>query len=199
MKLSRIFAVANQLMNRLKFHLFKWFRPVMVGKYKRTDGTRLPRTRVSNTTVIQGEKGLNIADNVFIGHFNFIDAGNGLYIETGCQITNYVSILTHSSHKAIRLYGAKYGQVGPMKAYGEGKVFIGKYTFVGPHSVIMPGTTIRKGSLVSAFSMVKGEFPEFSIIAGNPAKVVGDTREMDKQYLKEHPELKDYYYEWAKD
>ena len=85
-----------------------------------------------------------------------------------------------------------------MKGYVKGSVFIGKYTFIGPHSVIMPGTKIGKGSIVSAYSMVKGDFPEFSIIAGNPAKVVGNTRNIDGPFLQANPELRTFYEEWAK-
>jgi acetyltransferase-like isoleucine patch superfamily enzyme len=85
-----------------------------------------------------------------------------------------------------------------MKGYMRGSVHIGKYTFVGPHSVIMPGTKIGKGSIVAAYSMVKGEFPDFSIIAGTPAKVIGDTRKVDEPYLMANPELQKYYDEWAK-
>lgn len=169
----------------------------MVGRFRRYDGVKLKRTRVSNTVSLSGYENFHIEDNVYIGHYNFIDASNHLTIEEGCQITNFVSILTHSSHVAIRLYGKQYNKVGPMKAYGTGPVKIGKYTFIGPHSIIMPNTTIGKGSLISAYSYVKGDFPDFSIIAGNPAKIVGDTREMDKAYLEEYPELQSFYNEWA--
>jgi acetyltransferase-like isoleucine patch superfamily enzyme len=185
------------LKDRILYRILKHFKPVMVGGYKRADGTWLKQTRIGSTVVIVGKQNFNVADNVFIGHHNFIDASNGIEIGTGCQITNFVSLLTHSSHKAIRLYGSQYNKVGPMIAYGEGSVSIGRYTFIGPHSVIMPGTSIGKGSIVSAFSLVKGTFPDFAILAGNPATVVGDTREMDAKYLNENPGLKQYYDEWA--
>ncbi|MCR9172248.1 MAG: acyltransferase [bacterium] len=182
---------------RILFRLRKWQQPVMVGNYKRYDGKKLPLTRVSTSTVIQGAERFDVANNVFIGHFNFIDATFGLKIEEGCQITNYVSLLTHSSHDAIRLYGAHYGKVGQMQAYNEGEVVIGKYTFIGPHTVVMPNSKIGKGSLIAAYSFVQGDFPDFSIIAGNPAKVVGDTRKKDETLLEKHPELRQYYNEWA--
>jgi acetyltransferase-like isoleucine patch superfamily enzyme len=168
----------------------------MVGRYRRYDGKILPKTRVSNTTYIGDSKKLDIEDNVFIGHFNFIDASNGIKIGEGCQITNYISIITHSSHISIRLYGKSYNTVKDMKGYVKGSVEIGKYTFIGPHSLIMPGTKIGKGCVVSAFSYVKGNFPEYSIIAGNPAKVIGDTRKLDEPFLNENPELMQYYNEW---
>jgi acetyltransferase-like isoleucine patch superfamily enzyme len=63
----------------------------------------------------------------------------------------------------------------------------------------MPNTTIGKGCIVNAYSYVKGDFPDFSIIAGNPAKIIGDTRTLDAQYLEDYPELKELYYEWNKE
>jgi hypothetical protein len=42
-------------------------------------------------------------------------------------------------------------------------------------------------------------FPDYSIIAGNPAKIVGDTRTKDTEILNSHPELKKYYDEWTKE
>lgn len=168
----------------------------MVKIWRGRNGKRLSNTRISNTTYIGSPEKLNCEDHVFIGHFNFLDASNGLTIEEGCQITNYVSILTHSSHISIRLYGKNY-KGGDMIGFMKGAVSIGKYTFVGPHTVIMPNVKIGKGCIVSAFSLLKGEFPDFSIISGNPAKVVGDTREMDADFLRDNPELIQQYSEWV--
>lgn len=185
------------MFHRLKYHLFKWFSPVMVGRFRDAKGRSLPLTRISNTTYIGHREKLDIANNVFIGHYNFIDASCGLTIKTGCQITNYISIITHSSHVSIRLYGKEYTNHKDLKGYIKGSVHIGEYTFIGPHCVIMPGTRIGKGCLISAYSYVKGEFPDFSVIAGNPAKVISDTRTLDKPYLDSNPELKELYNEWA--
>lgn len=188
----------GKIIRRLKFQRWSSFKAdVYPMKISPFDGRRLVNTRVSNTCSLVSMEHLNIQDNVFIGHFNFIEASNGITIEEGCQITNYISIITHSSHISIRLYGKQYAGLD-MKGYVKGSVFIGKYTFIGPHSVIMPGTKIGKGSIVSAYSMVKGEFPEFSIIAGNPAKVVGNTRNIDGPFLQANPELRTFYEEWAK-
>ena len=142
----------------------------------------LKDTRIGSTTAIVGKSGLTFEDNVFVGQFNFIEATNGIKIEEGCQITNYCSILTHSSHNAIRLYGDAYRTMKNPVEYTKGSVHIGKYTFVGPYSLIMPGTIIGKGSIVTAYSNVKGTFPDFSIIGGNPAMVIGDTRDKDDGY-----------------
>ena len=86
-----------------------------------------------------------------------------------------------------------------MVGYGKGSVEIGKYSFIGPNSIIAAGTSIGKGSIVAAYSYVKGKFPDFSIISGNPAEVTGSTKDMDQEYLRDHPELLTLYNSWASD
>lgn len=192
--MSIIIRVIRNLQNRA----LALVKPVMIYGYKRSDGVKLKRTRYGSTTIFQGKENLTIEDNVFINHYCFIDGSNGLTISEGCQICSWVSLLTHSSHISIRLYGKHY-KGADMKGYVKGSVAIGAYTFIGPHAIVMPGTKIGKGSIVAAYSYVKGEFPPFSIIAGNPAKLIGDTRNTDKNYLDKDNELNDYYQEWAKD
>ncbi len=171
--------------------------PAMIWGYTDASGRKLPQVRISNTTYLGNPENLQLGNHVFIGHFSMIDASNGLTIEEGCQITNYVSILTHSSHISIRLYGNAYTGRQNHAGYVKGSVVIGKYSFIGPHTVIMPGTTIGKGCMVSAYSYVNGAFPDFSIIAGNPAVVTGDTRKLDQPYLDLDPVLKKWYNQWS--
>jgi acetyltransferase-like isoleucine patch superfamily enzyme len=172
--------------------------PAMIYQFK-LHGKSIPYTRVGSSTVLIGTEKLTLSQHVFIGHFNFIEASNGIVIHEGVQITNYCSIISHSSHKSIRLYGYEYAKVSNPLGYVKGSVEIGAFTFIGPHSTIMPSTKIGKGSIVSAYSFVKGDFPDFSVISGNPAKVIGDTRTMDQKYLDEFPELQKTYTAWAKE
>ncbi|HEY1090316.1 MAG TPA: acyltransferase [Burkholderiaceae bacterium] len=156
----------------------------------------LPHTRIAPSTCIEGEAGLQLADHVFIGQFNFIDAHAGVTIGEGVQITNFVSIVTHSSHRAIRLLGRRYAtQTGTPPGYVKAPIHIGAYSFIGPHSLIEPGARIGRGCLVCAYAQVRGEVPDFAIVAGQPAVVVGDVRERDAELLKQHPELAAHYQE----
>jgi acetyltransferase-like isoleucine patch superfamily enzyme len=169
----------------------------MVWGFVRGDGEFLPNTRISNTSDIFARERLHIGDHVFIGHFSVLDATYGLSIGEGCQIGFFTGIFTHSSHAAIRLYGRSYASVAEKKAYFTDPVEIGAYCFVGAHATLLPGTSLGKGSIVSAYSMVSGKHPDFSILAGQPARVVGDTRRMDARLLREHPELQAHYLAWA--
>ncbi len=188
----------TKITNRIRYTLNTFFQPQMIYGYTSPNGVKLPNTRVSNTSVLENARYLELEDNVFIGHYNFIEASHHIRIREGCQITNYISILTHSSHQSIRLYGREYRNFSDLIGYVTGSVEIGAYSFVGPHCIIMPGTKIGKGSLVAAYSYVSGEFTDFAVIAGNPARVVGDTRVSDEVMLEKYPELKEYYTAWAK-
>ncbi len=188
---SRIWV--RQLKNGLKRLSLK---PVMLYGYRRFDGTFLHHTRVSSAAHIGDGKNFMVGDHVYIGPFNFIDTFRKVTIGEGCQVTGFVSILTHSSHRAIRLYGRAYVEEKDLGEYGDGEVTIGPYTFVGPFSVIMPGTRIGKGCVVSAHSYVRGDVPDFAVVRGAPAAVVGDTRDGDRAVLAGRPDLAAYYRAW---
>jgi acetyltransferase-like isoleucine patch superfamily enzyme len=175
--------------------------PRMVYGQRSGDGRWRPHSRVSTHSRIDGRDGLRLGDHVFIGHFNHLDASAGLTIGDGCQITNHVSVLTHSSHRALRLMREAYwGDPAPV-GMERGAVVIGAWTFVGPHSVIAPGARIGRGVLVRAYSLVRGEVPDFAVVEGRPARVVGDTRERDRDWLAAHagefdPALADAWAAW---
>ena len=187
-------AVLNRWRRRLWHALF--YR--MVFGERDREGRTLAHTRIAPSTCIEGEAGLQLADHVFIGQFNFLDATAGLSIGEGVQITNFVSIVTHSSHRAIRLLGRSYaGHAGPKPGYISAPVSIGPYSFIGPHSLIEAGTRIGKGVVVCAYGQVRGEVPDFAIMAGAPARQVGDVRASDERLLAQHPELRPHYEAWA--
>ena len=156
-------------------------KPEIIG-YKDSENTG-----VSNMTHVSNKQNVSIGKNVFIGHFNYIDGYRKVVIEEGCQITNHVSIVTHSSHNTIRLQYLNKDK--------SGEVYIGKNTYVGANAVIMPGSKIGKGCIVSAFSFVKGDFPDYSILRGQPARVIGSTKEIDAVFLEKYPEYLEFYYD----
>ena len=161
-------------------------------------GRYLPHTRIAPSTCIEHPDQLQLADHVYIGPFNFIEASGGINIGEGVQITHHVSIVSHSSHRAQRLLGRAYvGWAGPRPGWVAGAVQIGPYCFIGPHSLIEAGSRLGRGCIVRAGSVLRGDYPEFSVIAGNPAAVMGDAREGDARWLAAQPELRAHYQAWA--
>jgi acetyltransferase-like isoleucine patch superfamily enzyme len=188
-------------LNRLRRRwLRRWIWQPVFGEQQ---GTRLlPHTRISSASVIEHEDKLILGDNVFIGAFNFIEASGGITIEEGVQITSHCTIVTHSSHRSQRLLGPGYvtwpvPEGGARPGWIAGPIHIGAYSFVGPHSLIEANTRIGRGTLVCAGSFVRGSFPDYAILEGRPARVVGDSRRADEQALVRHPELQVLYDAWT--
>jgi len=186
---------ASYIKNKIKLFILKTGNPRVLRV--KINGKQL---YLSNTVAISDIDKIEFGDNIFINHQSVLDGFNGIKIGSYCQICVNVGIYTHSSHNSIRLYGDSYFEIPFNNHLGriKGSVEIGPFCFVGPNSLIMPNTKIGKGCIITAYSYVKGDFPDYSIIGGNPAKVIGDTREQDKKLLEKHPELKEYYYEKEK-
>lgn len=156
------------------------------------------RIFISNFLDVTHWSKFNVGNNVFIWHFTILDTYNGLTIGDDCQIGTRVGIFTHSSHHSIRYYNKEYHDTNFFEHKGrvKGSVEIGKNTFVGANSIIMPNTRVGQGCIISAFSYVQGNFEDFSIIAGNPAKRVGDVRKVDYKFLKLNPEFEKAYLDY---
>ncbi len=161
-------------------------------------GTPLPHTRISPSSFIEHEERLQLADHVYIGPFNWLDASGGLRLDEGVQITSHVSIVTHSSHRSIRLMGRLYATDEPERpGWVSAPVHIGAYCFIGPHVLIEAGTVLGRGCIVRAGSVVRGQFPEHAVIDGRPAVVVGDAREGDAPWLASQPRWRAPHEAWA--
>jgi acetyltransferase-like isoleucine patch superfamily enzyme len=52
------------------------------------------------------------------------------------------------------------------------EIHVGEDCWIGGNVTILPGVTIGRGSVVGAGSVVTKSVPEFSVVAGNPAKVI---------------------------
>jgi acetyltransferase-like isoleucine patch superfamily enzyme len=188
--------VFKRFCNKIQYEFLKRIKPEMIG-YRLFNSQKIRNTRLSNLSHISNKENIRIGNNVFVGHFNYIDGFGKVSIGNGVQITNYISVLTHSSHDSIRLYGEHYSEYHGKSMTGlrSGDVEIGEYSFIGPHSTIMPGSKIGKGSIVSAYSLVDGVFGDYSIIRGVPAKIVGNVRDRDIEYLKNNYNLRATYFD----
>jgi acetyltransferase-like isoleucine patch superfamily enzyme len=185
--------------SRLLHPLRALFAPRMHYGVRSGDGTWRPHSRIGSATAIESPRGLVLGDHVFIGHFNYIDASGGLRIDDGVQITNHVSVLTHSTHRALRLEReAFWGHAQPAGVVRESTT-IGAWTFIGPHCTVAPGARIGRGVLVRSHSYVAGTVPDFAIVEGQPARVVGDVRDGDRRWLDAHvPDRREAYEAWLR-
>ena len=59
---------------------------------------------------------------------------------------------------------------------GEAPVRIGNDAWIGCLAIVLRGVTIGEGAIVGAGSVVSEDVPPFSIVAGNPARVVRELK-----------------------
>lgn len=93
-----------------------------------------------------------------------ISIGNHVLLGSGCLITDT------DSHP-VDPHERRMGGGGISKP-----IVIEDDVFIGARAIILKGVTIGKGSVVGAGAVVTKSIPAYSIAAGNPAKVVGDSR-----------------------
>jgi len=186
--------VLRELFNALRRRVTS---PRTLYGWRAADGHWLPHTRISSATHLEAPERLAIGDHVYIGPFNFVDASGGLTIGEGVQITTHCALLTHSSHHALRRAGRAYWGDPDPAGYVRAATTIGAYTFIGPHSVVAPGSRVGRGVLVRAYSYIDGEVPDFAVVAGQPAVVVGDTRQIDAAWLQANPQARADYDAWV--
>lgn len=87
---------------------------------------------------------------------------SSISIGEDCQIACGVNILDYNGH---RTYSNPRGTI-----MDEPKpITIGNNVWIGANVLILKGSIIGDNSIVSAGSVVKGEYPADSIIIGNPA------------------------------
>lgn len=155
----------------------------------------------ASPVLIRGAKNISVGDNVEIGRHARIDAitcypksgqqfnpdfriGNNVVINADChlgcinklEIGEYTAIgartiITDHTHGTAELDELNLPP-RHRKLYSKGPVVIGKYVLIGEGCAIMPGVTIGDHVVIGANSVVTKDIPSYSIVAGNPARVL---------------------------
>ncbi len=104
-------------------------------------------------------KGVYIGDNVGIARGSFVRSANHKFED----IEKPYMLQGHDS-KSVQFNDREYS------------IVLDDNVWIGAHSVILSGTKLGRGCILAAGSVVSGEFPPFSIIVGNPARVVSNRK-----------------------
>lgn len=117
-----------------------------------------------NTCTVVGD--VQVGENTWVGPYTSLDGTGGLKIGQFCSISAAVHILSHDTVK----WALSKGQA----AYEYAPVSIGDCCFIGVGAVIMKGVTIGNHCLVAAGAVVTKDVPDKTIVAGVPAKPIGE-------------------------
>lgn len=113
-------------------------------------------------------------------HFPFI--GDRLIIGKFCAIARGVRfIMNGANHPAsgfstypFWIFGGGWEGSEPEDDGGacKGDTVIGNDVWIGYDSLFLPGVTIGNGAIVAAGSVVASDVPAYSVVGGNPARVI---------------------------
>jgi acetyltransferase-like isoleucine patch superfamily enzyme len=104
-----------------------------------------------------------------------IEIGNNGFINDGVNICASKSIrIGHNVQIAdmVYIYDTDFHPVCPNRPTKQSPVCIGNNVWIGAHAIILAGSHIGDHSVIGAGSVVTGNIPAKSVVAGNPARVV---------------------------
>jgi acetyltransferase-like isoleucine patch superfamily enzyme len=193
-------AKMKEIIFRLLFVLYKRcnyrYKKVIQNIYKRLDGGEMASVwlrrlfkEYHNILIGTGSYGgcfktENINENTVIGKYCSI--ANSVYIYNRDHPCGYVS--THPM-----FFNVKYGPV-PMKNQIEyKKKLIGNDVWIGQNAIILASVTqIGDGAVIGAGAVVTKDVPEYAIVAGVPAKIIGYRFEKEQADLIKKSEWWDW-------
>lgn len=110
---------------------------------------------------------IRLGNNVSIGRYVCITSIVEVVIEDGCLLSEYVYIsdLAHGIDPT-------QGLLVEQGLTSKGPVRIGANSFIGYRACVLPGVQLGKHCVVGANSVVTHSFPDYSMVAGVPARLI---------------------------
>ncbi len=128
-----------------------------------------PRSKIG--TFVEIQKGASIGADCKISSHTFIcegvDIEDGVFVGHGVMFTN-------------DLYPRAVTEDGRLQSPDDWKVVktsIKARVSIGSNATVIAGITIGEGALVGAGAVVTKDVPAHAIVAGVPARIIGDARE----------------------
>jgi acetyltransferase-like isoleucine patch superfamily enzyme len=106
---------------------------------------------------------IEIGDNVVINRGVYLDGRIGIKIRNNISISPEVYIVS-----------MEHDPNNPQFATRGGEVVIDDNVWIGARAMILPGKHIGEGAVVGAGSVVTKDVEPYTIVAGVPARVIGE-------------------------
>ena len=137
---------------------------------------------VKNPNIIVGDY-TYIADSQFESHVTHLYEWNGdkLIIGKFCQIASGVEFVMNGANHQMNavstfpFYTLEGWDMEPPKKSDlplKGDTVIGNDVWIGQNAVVLPGVQIGDGAIIGAYSVVGSNVAPYTIVVGNPAKVL---------------------------
>ncbi len=141
---------------------------------------------LDSTFDIYSKGSLSIGDYTFVGRSR-VYAANKVSIGSFCLISDNVCIMDSdlhpvsiSSRRQIALAWSKGQFPDVYTNIPSSPVSIGDDCWIGFGSSILKGVTIGNGAIVGAGSVVTKDVPPWTIVAGNPARIIREIPENER-------------------
>jgi len=109
---------------------------------------------------------LKIGENVSIGNNSFISANNSIEIGDNVIMSAYVFITDHDHGFEMEK------NLNEQPLTENGFVKIGDNVFLGTKSSILKNVSVGERTVIAANAVVTKDVPAYSIVAGNPARII---------------------------
>lgn len=113
---------------------------------------------------------LSIGEGADIGEYTHITAMGHMRIGKNLLTGRWVTI-TDNGHGDTELETLQ-GNPLQRPLFSKGDVTIGDNVWIGDKATVLPGVTIGDGAVIAANAVVTKDVPAYSIVGGNPAKVI---------------------------
>ena len=113
---------------------------------------------------------IEIGNNCCFGEYNHITSTNHIVIGDGVLTGRWVTITDNSHGKTD--YASMCEIPVNRKIYSKGPVIIGKNVWIGDKATILPGVIIGDGVVIAANAVVTKSVPSFTVVGGNPARIL---------------------------
>ena len=167
-KLKRFVVVSYETVMCIVFALPRYeICNLIKGLFLRLNGAKVGRRVVFYPGVwITPGRNLVLGDDVDVALDVQIETSGGVTVGDRTLIGYGTKILSRN-HKIPANHGTIFGA-----GHSTGEVIIGQDVWLGANVIVLPGRTIGEGAVVGAGSVVTKDVAPFTIVAGNPAKLI---------------------------